>query len=120
MVLAGRAGSPAWSPDGTLVAGIGVDVAEPLDDVMPGIFVAPSDGSRPPVALAPALDRPVGAWQFTDLERLDVGIAARSRVGWAGSDRGPGHGSRPLRAVRLSRRPDDRCGDGARRADDPP
>ena len=85
LVLAGRADSPAWSPDGSLVACIGVDVPEPLDDVMPGVFVGPADGSRPPVALAPALDRPVGAVQFTDLN----GWTSESRPGpaWDGPDR---------------------------------
>jgi dipeptidyl aminopeptidase/acylaminoacyl peptidase len=85
LVLAGGAGAPAWSPDGSLVAAIGVDAAEPTDDVMPGVFVGPSDGSRPPVALATALDRPVGAWQFTDLN----GWMSESRSGpvWDGPDR---------------------------------
>jgi dipeptidyl aminopeptidase/acylaminoacyl peptidase len=85
LALAGRASSPAWSPDGSLVAAIGVDVVEPLDDIMPGVFVGPSDGSRPPVALAPELDRPVGAWQFTDLN----GWTSEPRFGpaWDGPDR---------------------------------
>ena len=65
--LPGGATAIAWSPDGHLVACTGSDVREPLDDVLPGLFVALADGSRPPIALAPALDRPVGAWQDTDL-----------------------------------------------------
>jgi len=69
--LAGYAGSPAFSPDGRRLACVGVDVAEPLDDEQPGIFVALFDpGSPGPaagVALSADLDRPVGAWNDTDL-----------------------------------------------------
>jgi dipeptidyl aminopeptidase/acylaminoacyl peptidase len=82
--LAGYAGSPAWSPDGRLVACVGADEPEPLDDVLPGIFVGPTDGSRPPVALALDLDRPVGAVHDTDLN----GWTSDSRPGpvWARGD----------------------------------
>jgi dipeptidyl aminopeptidase/acylaminoacyl peptidase len=80
--LAGFAGSPAFSPDGRWLACSGVDVPAPLDDEQPGPFVAPADGSGPAVALAPDLDRPVGAWLDTDLN----GWIAPSRPGpvWDG------------------------------------
>ena len=98
--LAGYAGSPSFSPDGQWLACIGVDVANPLDDEQPGLFVAPvargsgtgrpaasggpdgtgepdgtggdepgRDPATPPraAALAPDLDRPIGAWNDTDL-----------------------------------------------------
>ncbi len=83
--LPGGITAVAWSPDGRLVACTGVDVPDPFDDVMPGIFVAPADGSWAPVPLAPHLDRPIGAWQDTDLN----GWAADSRSGpcWDGPDR---------------------------------
>jgi dipeptidyl aminopeptidase/acylaminoacyl peptidase len=96
--LAGYAGSPAFSPDGRWLACVGVDVADPLDDEQPGIFVASAApagaiaegaigrGSEPPpraVALAPDLDMPVGAWNDTDLN----GWMAASRPGpcWDGT-----------------------------------
>ena len=80
--LAGFAGSPAFSPDGRWLACSGVDVPAPLDDEQPGPFVAPADGSRPAVALAPDLDRPIGAWLDTDMN----GWIAPSRTGpaWDG------------------------------------
>ena len=74
--LAGSAGSPAFSPDGRWLACVGVDVAEPRDDEIPGLFVAPFDpsgdeeagtGTAPAVALAPDLDRPIGAHNDTDM-----------------------------------------------------
>ncbi len=64
---AGWANHPAWSPDGRWIAAAGLLEAEPLDDLSPGVIVGPADGSRPPVALAPNLDRPVGNWVDTDL-----------------------------------------------------
>ena len=67
LVLDGGAQRPAWSPDGRLVACLGIDVEDPLDDVMQGVFVAPADGLGSAVALAAGLDRPVGAWQDTDM-----------------------------------------------------
>jgi dipeptidyl aminopeptidase/acylaminoacyl peptidase len=114
--LAGYAGSPSFSPDGRWLACIGIDVADPLDDELPGLFLAPvargagtgagaggtgNDGNgpgdadrgdgagQPPdappraVALAPDLDRPIGAWNDTDLN----GWMAPSRPGpcWDGS-----------------------------------
>ena len=63
----GWANHPAWSPDGRWMAAIGVLDPEHLDDVMPDILVGPADGSRPPHALDPDLDRPIGNWTDTDL-----------------------------------------------------
>ncbi len=86
--LAGYAGSPAFSPDGRWLACSGVDVAAPTDDEQPGLFVAraPSGpgGPAPAIALAPDLDRPVGAWNDTDLN----GWMASARPGpfWAAPD----------------------------------
>ncbi len=67
LALAGPVRSPAWSPDGRWIAGVGVDVDQPFDDLSPTLFVAPADGSAPPVPLAPDLDRPIGNWADTDL-----------------------------------------------------
>lgn len=63
----GWANHASFSPDGRWVAAIGILEADPLDDVSPGILLGPSDGSRPPHALAPDLDRPIGNWTDTDL-----------------------------------------------------
>ena len=63
----GGANRPAFSPDGRWLAAVGLLVSEPLDDLSPGVLVGPADGSRPPAALAPALDRPIGNWADTDL-----------------------------------------------------
>ena len=54
-------------PDGRWIAAIGVLEPEPLDDLMPDILVGPADGSGPPHALDPELDRPIGNWTDTDL-----------------------------------------------------
>jgi dipeptidyl aminopeptidase/acylaminoacyl peptidase len=109
--LAGYAGSPAFSPDGRWLACIGVDVADPIDDEQPGLFLAPAargagvdayasvgsgtvagtdrggadpDAAAPPpaTALAPNLDRPIGAFNDTDLN----GWMASARPGpcWDG------------------------------------
>ena len=79
--LAGSAGQPSFSPDGRWLACVGVDVADPLDDEQPGLFVAPFDPATrtpaPAVALGRDLDRPVGAWNDTDLN----GWIAPSRPG---------------------------------------
>ena len=63
----GGANHPAYSPDGRWLAAVGILHPHPLDDVMPGLLLGPADGSRPPVALAPELDRPIGNWTDTDL-----------------------------------------------------
>ncbi len=63
----GWANHPAWSPDGRWIAAIGVLDPEHLDDLMPDILVGPADGSSPPHALDPELDRPIGNWTDTDL-----------------------------------------------------
>jgi len=91
--LAGCAGSPSFSPDGRWLACIGVDVADPLDDEQPGLFLAPvaagpgADGGavapRRAVPITPGFDVPVGAWNDTDLN----GWMASARPGpcWDGS-----------------------------------
>lgn len=65
--LAGGARRPAWSPDGRLVACLGINVPLPTNEVPQGVFVAPADGTGAAIALGRDLDRPVGAWQDTDL-----------------------------------------------------
>ena len=67
LALGGPAERPAFSPDGRWLAAVGVLDPEPLDDLSPGVVVAPADGSAGPVALAPELDRPAGAYVDTDL-----------------------------------------------------
>jgi dipeptidyl aminopeptidase/acylaminoacyl peptidase len=84
MVLGGPASQPAISPDGRWLAAVGVVEPDPLDDISPGIAIGPADGSARAVALAPALDRPIGQWLDTDLQGWQV-----SSVGgpyWAGND----------------------------------
>jgi dipeptidyl aminopeptidase/acylaminoacyl peptidase len=68
LALDGWASSPAWSPDGRFVVAVGVAEADPTDEISPGLFVAPTDGSAAPMAVAPELDRPIGDWVDTDLE----------------------------------------------------
>lgn len=67
LAAAGFANHASFSPDGRWLAAIGVLEADPLDDVSPGILLAPADGSAPPRALTPELDRPIGNWTDTDL-----------------------------------------------------
>jgi dipeptidyl aminopeptidase/acylaminoacyl peptidase len=76
----GWANHPAWSPDGRWLAVIGILEAEPLDDLSPGLLLGPADGSRPPHALAPELDRPIGNWVDTDLHGWMV--SSRSGPAW--------------------------------------
>jgi dipeptidyl aminopeptidase/acylaminoacyl peptidase len=84
LALAGPVHSPAYSPDGRWIAGVGVDDADHFDDLSPALFVGPADGSAPAVALAPDLDRPIGNWADTDL----TGWKAEPRRGpvWAAPD----------------------------------
>ncbi len=63
----GWATHPAYSPDGRWLAARGILTPEPMDDLSPGVILGPADGSRPPHALAPDLDRPVGNWTDTDM-----------------------------------------------------
>jgi dipeptidyl aminopeptidase/acylaminoacyl peptidase len=67
LALAGPVARPAFSPDGRWIAAVGVDDPDYFDDVSPTLFVGPSDGSGPALALAPDFDRPVGNWADTDL-----------------------------------------------------
>jgi dipeptidyl aminopeptidase/acylaminoacyl peptidase len=77
-VLAG--GGPidkaAYSPDGRWLAAVGILADDAFDDTSPELLVGPADGSAPPWPLAPTLDRPVGAWNDTDMH----GWMANSRV----------------------------------------
>ena len=63
----GWATHAAWSPDGRWIAAQGVLDADALDDVSPGVMLGPANGSRPPVSVAPDLDRPVGNETDSDL-----------------------------------------------------
>ncbi len=84
LALAGPAGRPACSPDGRWIVAVGIDEVDPLDDALPGLFVGPAGGGRPPEPLAPALDRPVGVFADTDL----AGWTGDARPGpfWCGPD----------------------------------
>ncbi len=85
LALDGWAARPAYSPDGRWLCAAGVAEADPVDDVSPGLFVGPADGSAPAVALAPDLDRPVGAWSDTDLTGWMT--TPRSGPTWVSDDR---------------------------------
>lgn len=64
--LAGDADRPSFSPDGSRLAFVGTDVADPPDEVPPGLWVVDlPDGT--PRNLTGALDRPVGEWAWCDL-----------------------------------------------------
>ena len=67
LALGGYAHSPAYSPDGRWLAAVGVAEPTPLDDISPGLFVGPADGSADAQPLAPTLDRPIGVWVDSDL-----------------------------------------------------
>ncbi|MDQ2965863.1 MAG: prolyl oligopeptidase family serine peptidase [Chloroflexota bacterium] len=84
LALDGWAARPAFSPNGRWLCAAGVAEADPLDDVSPGLFVGPADGSATPTALAPDLDRPAAAWSDTDL----TGWMASTRSGpaWVSDD----------------------------------
>ena len=84
LALAGYAHSPVYSPDGRWLAAVGIDEPTPLDDLAPGIFVGPADGSRDAHALAPTLDRPIGVWVDTDLNGWMA--PRRAGPGWIGPD----------------------------------
>jgi dipeptidyl aminopeptidase/acylaminoacyl peptidase len=84
MALAGPVEKPAWSPDGRWIAGVGIDDPDHFDDLSPTLFVGPADGSAPPVALAPDLDRPVG--QSADCDLTGWQMDSRPGPFWAGPD----------------------------------
>ena len=67
LALAGAATSPAFSPTGQFLAVIGIDEPNALDDALPGLFVAPADGSAEPAPVAVDFDRPIGVQATTDL-----------------------------------------------------
>ena len=67
LAAGGYAAAPTYAPGGAWLAAWGVLAAEPTDDISPGLIVGPADGSVPPVALAPDLDRPIGNATDTDL-----------------------------------------------------
>jgi len=93
----GWANHPAWSPDGRWLAAVGILEPEPLDDLSPEILLGPADGSRPPHALDPELDRAIGNWTDTDLNGWMV--SGRHGPAWVDgrrvvatvSDRGRSH-----------------------------
>ena len=76
LALGGPVDKAAWSPDGRWLAAIGYVAEDAVDDTSPGLVVGPADGSAVPWSLAPSLDRPIGAWNDTDMH----GWMASSRV----------------------------------------
>jgi dipeptidyl aminopeptidase/acylaminoacyl peptidase len=74
--LGGPVDKAAWSPDGRWLAAVGVVAEDAHDETSPELVVGPADGSAAPWPLAPTLDRPVGAWNDTDMH----GWMANSRV----------------------------------------
>jgi dipeptidyl aminopeptidase/acylaminoacyl peptidase len=82
--LAGWVRSAAYSANGRLVAGIGVDDPDFFDHIAPAIAVASIAAGPRGSVLAPDLDRPVGDWSDGDL----TGWQAESRPGpsWDGHD----------------------------------
>jgi dipeptidyl aminopeptidase/acylaminoacyl peptidase len=85
LALGGWANRPAWSPDGRFVVAVGVAEDGAPDEIAPGLFVGPPDGSSPPWPLAAALDRPIGQWTDTDLTGWMV--SARGGPAWVAPDR---------------------------------
>lgn len=69
--LPGDAARPAISPDGSQVAFIGTDVADPPEHAITRAYVAPVDGDGPPRCLTPSLDRSVGNGAWADLVMAD-------------------------------------------------
>ncbi|HJP88599.1 MAG TPA: prolyl oligopeptidase family serine peptidase [Candidatus Limnocylindrales bacterium] len=63
--LPGPTDKPAFSPNGRWIVAIGSNGE--LDDTTPELVLAPADGSMPAWPLAPALERPVGTWNDTDM-----------------------------------------------------
>jgi dipeptidyl aminopeptidase/acylaminoacyl peptidase len=84
LAAAGFASHPAFSPDGRWLAAIGVLDPDLLDDDSPTILLGPADGSAPPWAVAPDLDRPIGNWADTDLNGWMV--SGRPGPYWLGND----------------------------------
>lgn len=78
---AGGATRPAWSPDGRWLAAMGVLDPLSFDDVSPGLLLVRADGSAPPRALHPELDRPLANWADTDLNGWMV--SGRHGPAWA-------------------------------------
>ncbi|HTK43949.1 MAG TPA: prolyl oligopeptidase family serine peptidase [Patescibacteria group bacterium] len=76
LALGGPVDRAAWSPDGRWLAAVGILDEDAVDDTSPELVVGPSDGSGAPWPVAPALDRPVGTWNDTDMH----GWMANSRV----------------------------------------
>jgi dipeptidyl aminopeptidase/acylaminoacyl peptidase len=76
LALGGAADRPAWSPDGRWLAAIGYVAADAVDDTSPELVLGLADGSAAPWPLAPALDRPLGTWNDTDMH----GWVASSRT----------------------------------------
>jgi dipeptidyl aminopeptidase/acylaminoacyl peptidase len=67
LALGSSVDKPAFSPDGRWIAATGYVAEDALDDTSPELVVGPADGSAPPWPLAPTLDRPLGAWNDTDM-----------------------------------------------------
>lgn len=72
----GPADKAAFSPDGRWLAAVGWIAEDAVDDTSQELIVAPADGSASPWALAPTLDRPIGAMNDTDMH----GWMANSRT----------------------------------------
>ncbi len=76
LAAGGPVDKAAWSPDGRWLAAVGWVAADAVDDTSPELIVGPADASEAPWPLAPILDRPIGAWNDTDMH----GWMANSRV----------------------------------------